>query len=375
MAKKDYYQILGLARDASGDGIKKAYRRLAKQHHPDTNPDDASAERRFKEVSEAYEVLKDEDKRAAYDRFGHAAFQQGGAAPGGFEFGFSTSFADVFDDLFGEFMGGRRGTRGANPGADLRYNLEISFEDAYHGRTIQIRVPTTVRCESCQGSGAAEGSSPVACTTCHGAGKVRAQQGFFSIERTCPTCHGVGRVIQKPCRVCRGQGRVRKEKTLSVNIPAGVDEGTRIRLSGEGDAGPRGGARGDLYIFLSIKPHRIFRRDGLHIYCRVPIPMTVAALGGAIEVPTLGGGRARLTVPAGSQSGRQFRLKGKGMPVMRATGHGDMYVECEVETPVNLTAKQKELLEAFAKGASARTHPQSEGFFAKVKELWEDLRE
>ena len=375
MANKDYYQVLGLARDAGPADIKKAYRRLAKQHHPDANPSDAQAEQRFKQVSEAYEVLKDEEKRAAYDRFGHAAFQQGGAAPGGFEFGFSTSFADVFDDLFGEFMGGRRGPRGARHGADLRYNLAISLEDAYHGRGARIRVPATVTCDSCRGSGAAEGSSPVTCTTCRGAGKVRAQQGFFSIERACPTCQGVGRVIQNPCRVCRGEGRVRKQKTLSVNIPAGVDEGTRIRLSGEGDAGPRGGPRGDLYIFLSIKPHRIFRRDGLHIHCRVPIPMTVATLGGTLEVPTLDGGRARLTVPRGTQSGKRFRLRGKGLPAMRGAGHGDMYIECEVETPVNLTAKQKALLKEFAKEASARTNPQSEGFFTKVKEMWGDLRD
>ena len=375
MAKKDYYEILGLARRASTDEIKKAYRGLAKRHHPDRNPGDAGAEQQFKVISEAYEVLKDEDKRAAYDHYGHAAFEQGGIGQGGFEFGFATSFADVFDDLFGEFMGHRRGARAARHGQDLRYNLEVSLEDAYRGSTVQIQVPTTVTCDACRGNGAADGSNPVACTTCRGAGKVRAQQGFFTIERTCPTCQGVGRIIQRPCRACRGSGRVRNHKTLSVNVPAGVDDGTRIRLSGEGDSGQRGGPHGDLYIFVSTAPHRIFRRDGLHIHCRVPLPMTVAALGGTFEVPTLDGTRARITIPPGTQNGKQFRLKGKGMPMMRGTGQGDMYVECEIETPVNLTARQKQLLEEFASEGSARTNPQAEGFFAKVKELWDDLRE
>jgi molecular chaperone DnaJ len=373
MAKQDYYQILGVDRGAGDDAIKKAYRNLAKQHHPDANPDDPGAEQRFKEVSEAYEVLKDAEKRAAYDQFGHAAFEQGGAGPGGF--GFTSSFADVFDDLFGEFMGARRGTSSRRRGADLRYNLEISLEDAYHGKNAQIRVPTSATCDDCQGSGAAEGTKPVACGTCQGAGKVRAQQGFFTIERTCPTCQGIGRVIQTPCESCHGAGRVRKEKTLAVNIPAGVEDGTRIRLSGEGEAGLRGGPPGDLYIFLSLAPHNLFQRDGHNIYCRVPLPMTVAALGGGIEVPTLGGGRARVTIPAGTQSGKQFRLKGKGMPAMRGSGSGDMYIEAEVETPVNLSKRQKDLLKEFHGEGGARTSPKSEGFFTKVKELWDDLRE
>ena len=372
MAKDDYYAVLGVDRDAAESDIKKAYRNLAKRHHPDANPDDPGAEHKFKEVSEAYEVLKDSEKRAAYDQFGHAAFAQGA---GGGGFGFTSSFADVFDDLFGEFMGARRGSSTRRRGADLRYNLEISLEDAYRGKNAQIRVPTSATCEACQGSGATEGTRPVACGTCQGAGKVRAQQGFFTIERTCPTCQGAGRVIQTPCPECRGAGRVRKEKTLSVNIPAGVEDGTRIRLSGEGEAGLRGGPSGDLYIFLSLAPHKLFQRDGLNVYCRVPLPMTVAALGGGIEVPTLDGARARVTIPAGTQSGKQFRLRGKGMPAMRGAGHGDMYIEAEVETPVNLNKRQKDLLKEFHGEGGASTSPRSEGFFTKVKELWDDLRE
>ncbi len=375
MAKRDYYEVLGLARDAGEPEIKRAYRGLAKRYHPDANPGDGGAEQKFKEISEAYEVLKDDDKRTAYDHYGHAAFEQGGPGPGGFEFNFSSTFADVFDDLFGEFMGARRSTSARRRGADLRYNLQISLDDAYNGGPVQIRVPTTATCEACHGSGAAEGTQPVTCTTCQGAGKVRAQQGFFTVERTCPTCQGVGRIIQTPCRACSGAGRVRKQKTLSVNIPGGVEDGTRVRLSGEGEAGARGGPPGDLYIFISISPHRIFQREGSHIYCRVPIPMTVAALGGNIEVPTLDGARARVTIPQGTQSGKQFRLRGKGMPIMNGNGRGDMYVQTEVETPVNLTKRQRDLLADFAAAGSAKTSPQSEGFFAKVKELWEDLRE
>lgn len=372
MAKQDYYQILGVKRGAGADELKKAYRKLAMECHPDHNPNDAEAEQRFKEVNEAYDVLKDEQKRAAYDQFGHAAFEQGGFGNGrGFDG--ASSFADVFDDLFGEFMGGRRG--GATRGADLRYNLEISLEDAYHGQTAKIRVPTSVACEECHGSGAAGDSKPSTCQTCRGAGKVRAQQGFFTIERSCPSCGGAGRVIENPCRVCGGQGRVHREKNLAVNIPAGVEEGTRIRLAGEGEAGLRGGPPGDLYIFLSIEPHRFFRRDGLHLYCRVPITMVKAALGGTVEVPSLDGGRARVTIPAGTQTGKQFRLKGKGMPTMRGAGQGDMFVQAVVETPVSLTKRQKDLLQEFEAAGSKDTNPESEGFFARVKELWDDLRD
>ncbi len=374
MAKRDYYDILGVGRNANADELKKAYRKLAKVHHPDRNPGDKEAEHKFKQVSEAYEALKDGEKRAAYDRLGHAAFQQG--AGGGFDFNFTSSFADVFDDLFGDFVGGRRGgQRGAQRGGDLRYNLEITLEEAFRGKRATIRVPTLVTCDACGGSGAAGGSRPVACTTCGGGGKVRAQQGFFTIERTCPACHGAGRVIKDPCATCRGGGRVRREKTLRADIPAGVEDGVRIRLAGEGQAGVRGSPAGDLYIFLSIKPHRFFQRDGANIHCRVPIPMTVAALGGAIEVPTIDGKRARVNIPGGTQSGHQFRLKGKGMGVMRAAGRGDMYIQAIVETPVNLTKKQQEMLREFARVGGKQTSPESAGFFAKAKELWEDLKE
>ena len=375
MSKRDYYEVVGVDRAASDADLKKAYRQRAMQYHPDRNPDDPEAEKNFKELNEAYDVLRDGERRAAYDQFGHAAFEGGGRGhAGGFDFG--STFADVFDDLFGDFVGGgRRGRTGGTRGADLRYNLEVTLEDTFQGTTTQIRAPTSVTCESCDGSGAEGAAQPVSCPSCGGAGKVRAQQGFFTIERTCPTCQGIGRIIKDPCHTCGGAGRVRKEKTLSINVPAGVEDGTRIRLAGEGEAGVRGGPSGDLYIFLSVAPHRIFQRDGTHIYCRVPIPMTTAALGGSIEVPTIGGGRAKVTIPAGTQAGKRFRLSGKGMPVLRSSGRGDMYIEVITETPVNLSKRQKELLKDFAGEGGARTNPESEGFFAKVKELWEDLRE
>jgi molecular chaperone DnaJ len=377
MAKRDFYELLGVSRGANAEDIKKAYRKLAMEHHPDRNAGDQSAEQKFKDISEAYDVLKDDQKRAAYDRFGHAAFENGGGRPGAGEFGFATGFADIFDEMFGEFVGGRRGARDSTTrGNDLRYNLEIGLEEAFKGKQTTVRVPTLAPCEACQGSGAAAGSRPVNCPTCQGAGRVRAQQGFFTIERTCPSCHGAGRVIENPCRACGGQGRVRKEKTLAVSIPPGVEDGTRIRLAGEGEAGIRGGGAGDLYIFLSVKPHPIFQRDGNNIHCRVPIAMPVAALGGAIEVPTIDGSRAKLTIPAGTQSARQFRLRGKGMSVLRSAARGDMFIEVMVETPMNLSKRQQELLREFEKaGDSQATHPESEGFFAKVKEFFEDLRE
>ena len=375
MAKRDYYEVLGVGRDADADSVKKAYRKLAMQWHPDRNPGNAEAEEKFRECSEAYEVLRDGDKRQAYDRFGHAAFEQGGA--GGSDFGgFSAnSFADMFDDLFGEFMGaGRRRGSSQTRGADLRYNLEISLEDAHAGRQAQIQVPTSIVCEACTGSGAEAGSSPVACPTCHGMGRVRAQQGFFTIERTCPACHGVGQVIKNPCKSCHGAGRVQREKTLAVNIPAGVEEGTRIRLAGEGEAGLRGGPPGDLYIFIAVTPHPLFRREGSDLFCRVPIAMTTAALGGTIEVPTIEGTRAQVNVPAGTQTGRQFRLRGKGMPQLRGGAGGDLYIQTVVETPMNLTKRQRELLKEFQKaGDEADTHPEAHGFLAKVKELWNEL--
>ncbi len=376
MAKTDYYELLGVAKGASADEIKKAFRKAAMKWHPDKNPGDAEAEKKFKEMNEAYSVLSDDEKRAAYDRYGHAAFEGPGGGPGGARgFDFGSSFADVFDDLFGEFMGrgGQRGGNAATRGSDLRYNMEITLEEAFKGKKTQVRVPSTVSCEACEGSGAAPGSKPTTCGTCNGAGKVRAAQGFFTVERTCPTCHGSGRVIKDPCKVCAGHGRVAKEKTLSVNIPQGVEDGTRIRLAGEGEAGMRGGPPGDLYIFLSVAPHALFRRDGGNLFCRVPIPMVSATLGGTIEVPTIDGTRARVSIPAGTQTGRQFRLKGKGMPALRGGSFGDLYINAVVETPVNLSAKQKELLKEFEKAGGKGTSPESEGFFAKVKELWNDL--
>ncbi len=377
MSKQDYYETLGVSRGASAADLKSAYRKLAMKYHPDRNPGDAEAEQQFKTINEAYGVLKDEDSRAAYDRYGHAAFENGGGGgrgAGGFDFNFGSGFADIFDEMFGA-MGGRRGGEAAR-GSDLRYNMEISLEEAYSGKTAQIQVPTSVACDVCDGSGAEPGSTPTTCTTCHGRGRVRAQQGFFTIERTCPTCQGVGQVIEKPCRACGGLGRVDKEKTLQVNVPPGVEDGTRIRLAGEGEAGMRGATPGDLYIFLSIVPHRIFQRDGANIYCRVPIPMTTAALGGSVEVPVIDGGRAKVSVPSGTQSNQRFRLKGKGMSVLRSNATGDMYVEVSVETPVNLTKRQQELLREFEEeGETHKTNPESHGFFSRVKEFWEDLTE
>ncbi|PJI38965.1 molecular chaperone DnaJ [Ferrovibrio sp.] len=374
-SKRDYYEVLGVAKTANAEELKKAFRKQAMQFHPDRNPDNAEAEHKFKEVSEAYDVLRDDQKRAAYDQYGHAAFEGGmGGRGGGQGFDF-TSFSDIFDDLFGEFMGGQRGgpRSGGNRGSDLRYNLEITLEDCFKGKAAKIRVPTSIACESCDGSGAEAGAQPIACPTCKGAGKVRAQQGFFTIERACPTCGGAGRVIEKPCKVCGGAGRTHKEKTLSVDIPAGVDEGNRIRLAGEGEAGLRGGAAGDLYVFLSVKPHRLFRREGQHLHCRVPVSMTTAALGGAVEVPTLDGGQARITLPEGTQTGKQFRLRGKGMPSLQQSGfgagNGDLYIQVMVETPVKLSRKQRELLEEFAKLDSEESSPESTGFFDKVKEM------
>jgi molecular chaperone DnaJ len=378
MAKQDYYELLGVSKTASADELKKAYRKMAMQYHPDRNPGDASAEQKFKEINEAYDVLKDDDRRAAYDRYGHAAFEGGmggggGGAGGGFDF--AAGFADIFDEMFGEFMGGRRGGGGGGSrGADMRYNLEVSLEDAFSGTEAKIQVVSSEACGVCDGSGAEKGSKPVTCTTCSGRGKVRAQQGFFTIERACPRCGGHGQVIEKPCGSCSGTGRTRKEKTLQVQIPAGVEDGTRIRLSGEGEAGLRGAPPGDLYIFLSVAPHRIFQRDGANIFCRVPISMTIAALGGSIEVPAVDGSRVKIAIPAGTQNGHQFRLRGKGMSVLRSAARGDMYVEAQVETPMNLTPRQIELLKEFeTAGEEGQTSPQSSGFFAKVKEFFNDL--
>jgi molecular chaperone DnaJ len=374
MAKQVYYETLGVSRSASGADIKAAFRKLAMKHHPDRNPGDRAAEQRFKELNEAYEILKDDQKRAAYDQLGHAAFANGGGQhPGGqFDFG---SFADVFDDLFGDFMGGGRQRGAQSRGADLRYNLEISLEEAFEGKQAQIKVPTTVRCEACDATGSAKGSAPGACPGCRGTGRVRAQQGFFTIERTCPSCGGHGRVITDPCEACSGSGRVHREKMLSVKIPRGVEDGTRIRLSGEGEAGTRGGTAGDLHIFVSVAAHRMFRREGSNIFCRIPIPLSTAALGGQIEVPTIEGKRARLQIPEGTQTAHRFRLRGKGMTELNGSARGDMFAEIVVETPVNLTKRQRDLLREFDEAGGNSTHPESEGFFSKVKELWGEFRE
>jgi len=362
MAASDYYSVLGVGRRASGSEIKKAYRDLAKQFHPDRNPD-ARAEQKFKEITEAYEVLSDDQKRATFDQFGADAVQSGGTGPGGFG-GFGSSFADVFDDLFGEFRGRRQNPSGPGRGADMRYTLEISLEDAYRGHNSKIKIPTHDQCKECHGTGAAADTKPATCPTCAGLGRVRAQQGFFTIERTCHTCQGAG------------QGRVRVEKTLSVTIPKGVEDGTRIRLEGEGEAGPRGGPAGDLYIFLSVAPHRLFHRDGTHLYFTAHIPMVTAALGGTIEVPDLAGGRVKVKIPPGSQSASKFRLRGKGMPALRGGAPGDLFVQANVETPVNLTKAQQELLHQFDDASEAKkTSPESESFLGKIKEFWDDLKD
>jgi molecular chaperone DnaJ len=378
MAKRCYYEILGVTRTASELDLKSQFRKLAKDCHPDRHPGDHNAEQRFKDLNEAYEALKDPQKRAAYDKFGHAAFDHGMGRghPGGFGPDFASSMSDIFEDLFGEFMGGRRGSqRGGRSsrerGADLRYNMEITLTEAYLGKTAEIRVPTSVACETCSGTGAKTGTKPSPCSTCGGMGKVRASQGFFTIERTCPSCAGRGEVIDDPCPSCSGAGRVTRERTLQVNIPPGVEDGTKVRLVGDGEAGLRGGPPGDLYIFLSIKPHSFFQRDGADVFCRVPIAMTTAALGGQIEVPTLDGTASRVKIPEGSESGKQFRLKGKGMPVLRSKVVGDLYIQVEVETPKNLTRRQRELLEEFEGQSHKGTSPESTGFFARVKDFFD----
>ncbi|WP_299348991.1 molecular chaperone DnaJ [uncultured Shimia sp.] len=379
MTKRDFYEVLGVSKGASADEIKKAYRKKAKELHPDRNADNPEAEGQFKEANEAYEILKDAEKKAAYDRFGHQAFEGGMGGPRGGHPGqgdFASAFSDVFDDLFGDFMGG--GGRGggrqrAARGADLRYNLRVSLEDAFSGLQKTINVPTSVQCDECEGSGAEGGAEPTTCPTCSGMGKVRAQQGFFTVERTCPTCSGLGQIIKNPCKGCGGQGRVEKDRALSVNIPAGVETGTRIRLSGEGEAGMRGGPSGDLYIFIEVAPHKLFERENSNLFCRVPVSMATAALGGDIEVPTIDGGRSRVKIPAGSQSGRQMRLRNKGMPALRGGGAGDMFIEMAVETPVNLTSRQKELLREF-EDLSEENNPESSNFFKSVKNFWDSMK-
>ena len=374
MAKRDFYEVLGVPKGSDEAALKSAYRKLAMQFHPDRNPGNAEAEQKFKEVSEAYDTLKDPQKRAAYDRFGHAAFENGSRGPAGFGPEFTSSMSDIFEDIFGDFMGGRGGGRGSQSrlrGSDLRYNLEISLEESFQGRTVEIDVPTLVGCTTCDGSGAKPGTGTHTCRQCNGHGKVRAAQGFFTIERTCPVCQGRGQMMDQPCTDCGGQGRRQENRKLSVDIPKGIEDGTRIRLADEGEAGLRGGPPGDLYIFISIKPHDLFQRDGADLYARVPIAMTTAALGGEFEVPTLDGTRAKVKVAAGTQPGQRVRLKGKGMPVLRTKDFGDLYVQLDVETPQSLTKRQRELLEEFHRESTKENSPTSDGFFAKLKNLFE----
>ncbi len=381
----DYYKTLGVDKTASADEIKKAYRKLAMKLHPDQNKDDPKAEEQFKKINEAYDILKDEQKRAAFDQYGSAAFDgsMGGGGMGGHHgsgMGGAGGFSDIFEDMFGDFMGGRGGggrSGGAARGSDMQYNMDISLEDAYKGKEAKIKIPVNDSCDECEGTGAKKGTTSNDCDTCDGSGRVRQQQGFFTIERTCPSCHGEGSIIKDPCSKCSGSGRVRKSKTLKVNIPAGIESGRRIRLSGEGEAGIRGGSRGDLYVMINVKPHKLFQRDGANLYCRVPITVTRAALGGEIEVPTIKGSRASVKIPAGTQTSQQFRLRGKGMSILNSSAHGDMYIDIFVETPVNLNKKQQDLLNELEKsmshGKSEGKHsPESSGFFKKIREFWGD---
>ncbi|MBI1300764.1 MAG: molecular chaperone DnaJ [Alphaproteobacteria bacterium] len=384
MSDKDFYEVLGVDRSASADEIKKAYRKLAMKHHPDQNKDNPKAEEKFKEINEAYDILKDEQKRAAYDRYGSAAFDgsMGGGA-GGPGAGFSAAgFSDIFEDMFGDFMGsgGARRRGGSARGSDMQYTMELSLEEAFKGKEATIKIPVNDECDTCKGSGSSKGTSSQNCSTCDGEGRVRQQQGFFTIERTCPTCHGEGSFIKDPCKKCNGAGRIRKDKTLKVKIPAGVETGRRIRLSGEGEAGVRGGTKGDLYVMISVKPHKLFQREGANLYCRVPITVTRAALGGDVEVPTIEGKRANVKIPEGTQTGQQFRLRGKGMSMLRSEARGDMYIEIFVETPVNLNKKQQDILKDLDKSMSggksaSKNSPESSGFFTKIREFWDDLSE
>jgi len=373
MAKRDYYDVLGLNRDASEEDIKKAYRKLAMKWHPDRNPDNPKAEENFKEAKEAYEILSDAQKRGAYDQFGHAGVDPSAAAgAGGFGAGGFGGFADAFGDIFGDIFGGGRSRSNVFRGADLRYNLEVSLEEAARGTETRIRIPTMEQCDTCHGSGAKPGTSPSTCPTCQGHGQVRMQQGFFSIQQTCPRCHGSGKIVASPCATCNGAGRVKRHKTLSVKIPAGVDEGDRIRLSGEGEAGTNGGPPGDLYVVIHIRPHSVFTRDHNDLHCEMPISITVAALGGEIEIPTLDG-YAKIKVPSGTQTGQMFRLRNKGIKGVRSSSHGDLICHVMVETPVNLTARQRELLaelESINQAGGGRHNPRAKSWMDKVREFF-----
>ncbi len=381
MSEKDFYKVLGCEKTATDDELKKAYRKLAMQFHPDRNKDDPKAEEKFKEINEAYDTLKDPQKRAAYDRFGAAGMNgMGGMGGMGGGAGFGSAFSDIFEDMFGEMMGGGGGRRSNGPmrGSDMQFSLDITLEDAFKGKDAKLKIPTVETCSDCKGTGSADGGKPEKCSDCGGAGRVRAQQGFFTIERTCPTCNGNGSVIKSPCKKCGGGGRVRGEKTVQISIPAGIAEGQRIRLGGEGEAGVRGGSSGDLFVLINVKPHKFFKREGANLHCRVPVPMTTAALGGNLDVPTIEGQKASIKIPSGTQTGQQLRLKSKGMNIMRSDTRGDMFVEIFVETPVNLDKKQidimKQLDDSLEKAGRKNT-PQSEGFFTKVKDLWSDLKE
>ena len=375
MADKDFYEILGVQKNASDDEIKKSYRKLAMKYHPDRNKDDKESERRFKEVSAAYEILKDSEKRSAYDQYGHDAFRQGGMG-GGQGFGdFGGGFSDIFEEFFGGGFGGSSRQRGPQRGNDLRYNMSVSLQEAFNGKKSQIRIPSYEGCDLCSATGSADKSGPSTCSTCGGHGKVRSTQGFFSIERPCPKCGGEGSSIKNPCLKCSGSGQVKKQKTISVTIPAGVDTGTRIRISGEGEPGQRGAGNGDLYIFVEVQKDKLFEREEENVFCQIPISITTAILGGDVDVPTIEGKKARLNIPPGTQSETQFRLRGKGMSILRQTRRGDMYVETNVEIPVNLNNKQKAILQEFEKegGTSKKHSPKSQSFFSKLKEVWEDL--
>jgi molecular chaperone DnaJ len=373
MEKKDYYEILGVTKNCDDKTLKSAFRKLAKEYHPDHNAGKPEAEAKFKEISEAYERLKSPESRAAYDRYGHAAFDGGagrGNYSGGFDGNFSSAFSDIFNDFFGDFSNSTRTRETSNRGSDLRYNLEITLEEAYNGKSDTITVPMNAECSGCKGNGGENGEAPIVCPNCQGSGKTRASQGFFMIERSCTSCNGSGQIVVNPCRSCGGQGRVKKPKKLSINIPAGVEDGNRIRLSGQGEAGLRGGRTGDLYIFVSIKPHKFFQRDGSDLYCNIPVSMVTAALGGQIDIPTIDGSKLSVSIPEGSQNNKHLRLRGKGMPILRQNNFGDLHLQISVETPVNLNKKQKELLEEFQNISEEKNNPVSDGFFKKLRDLW-----
>ena len=374
MAKRDYYDVLGVNKDASADQIKSAYRKLAVKYHPDKNKDDKTAEDKFKEASEAYHVLSNSERKQNYDNFGHAAFENGGGGRGGFgNFDFSSSFSDIFEDFFGEgFGGGRRSRRSNNRGSDLRYDLSISLEEAYTGKKQDIKFSTSERCDTCSGSGSKPGHDAGSCSMCGGHGQVRSSQGFFTVQQTCPQCAGSGEMITHPCSSCNGQGKKQASKRISVTIPKGVDDGTRIRLAGKGEAGSRGASNGDLYLFINVDRHDLFKRSDVNLFFEFPISITDAALGTTIEIPTIDGGKAKIKIPDGTQNGKQFRLKGKGMPFMRRGDYGDLYVQVNTEVPVSLNKEQKELLEKFRKIENERSNPSIKKFFQKAKNFWKN---